>query len=61
MFNYLTSSSGFTRITAYVQNLVDGAVDSHIKKLSQNLPPDQDSRGLNQSYELGDLMRRNIF
>lgn len=61
MFNYLTSSSGFTRITAYVEHFVDGAVDCHIKKLSQNLTTEPDSRGLNRPYELGDLMRRNIF
>ena len=28
--NYLTNSSGFTRITAYVGRLLDGAVDGHI-------------------------------
>ena len=31
-FNYLTNSSGFTRITAYVGQLLDGAVDGHIKR-----------------------------
>ena len=36
-FNYLTNSSGFTRITAYVGQLVDSAVDGHIEELSQKL------------------------
>ena len=36
-FNYLTNSSGFTRIAAYVGQLLDGAVDGHIEKLSQHL------------------------
>jgi len=31
-FNYLTNSSGFTRISAYVGHLLDGAVDGHIEK-----------------------------
>ena len=39
-FNYLTNSSGFTRIAAYVGELIDGAVDGHIEKLSQQLRPD---------------------
>ena len=39
-FNYLTNSSGFTRITAYVGQLLDGAVDEHIERLSQQLRPD---------------------
>ena len=38
-FNYLTNSSGFTRITAYVGKLRDGAVDEHIERLSQQLRP----------------------
>ena len=38
-FNYLTNSSGFTRITAYVGRLLDGAVDEHIEKFSQQLRP----------------------
>jgi hypothetical protein len=46
-FNYLTNSSGFTRITAYVGQLLDGAVDGHIEKLSQQLRPDPSSRCLN--------------
>ena len=43
-FNYLTNSSGFTRITAYVGQLLDGAVDEHIERLSQQLRPDPASR-----------------
>ena len=35
-FNYLTNSSGFTRITAYVGHLLDGAVEGHIEKLSSS-------------------------
>ena len=58
MFNYLTSSSGFTQITAYVRHQVDHAVDIHIERLSQNLDPDPAGKGLNRSYELSDLMRR---
>ena len=61
MFNYLTSSSGFTRVTAYVEHFADDVVGSHIKKVSQNLSAEQDTQGLNRRYELGDLMRRNIF
>jgi hypothetical protein len=38
-FNYLTNSSGFTRITAYVGQLLDGAVDRQIEELSQQLRP----------------------
>ena len=40
-FNYLTNSSGFTRITAYVGQLFDSAVDGHIEELSQKLCPDR--------------------
>ena len=31
-FNYLTNSSGFTRITAYVGQLLDGGVNGGIRK-----------------------------
>jgi len=58
MFNYLTSSSGFTRITAYVGQLVDHAVDDHIERLSHTLRSNRASQGLNRPYELSDLMRR---
>ena len=57
-FNYLTNSSGFTRITAYVGRLLDGAVDEHIEKLSQQLRPDPASKGLNRPCELSELMSR---
>ena len=43
-FNCLTNSSGFTRIAAYVGELLDGAVDGHIEKLSQQLRPDPAKR-----------------
>ena len=38
-FNYLTNSSGFTQIAAYVGHLLDDAVDGHIEKLSKQLRP----------------------
>ena len=44
-FNYLTNSSGFTRITAYVGQLLGGAVDGHIERLSQQLRPDPAEQG----------------
>jgi hypothetical protein len=59
-FNYLTNSSGFTRIATYVGQLVDGAVDGHIEKLSQQLRPDPASRCLNRPYNLAELMPRTI-
>lgn len=59
-FNYLTNSSGFTRITAYVGQLFDSAVDGHIEELSQKLCPDPAARGLNRHYDLGELMSRTI-
>jgi hypothetical protein len=59
-FNYLTNSSGFTRITAYVGQLLDSAVDGHIEELSQKLGPDPASRGLKRAYDLGELMSRTI-
>lgn len=59
-FNYLTSSGGFTRIAAYVGQLLDGAVDGHIERLSQQLHPDAASKVLNRPYELSDLMSRTI-
>jgi hypothetical protein len=57
-FNYLTNSSGFTRIAAYVGRLLDGAVDGHIEKLSQQLRPA--SRCLNRPCELSEIMSRTI-
>ena len=59
-FNYLTNSSGFTRITAYVGKLLDGAVDEHIERLSQQLRPDPASKGLNRPCELSEFMSRTI-
>jgi hypothetical protein len=59
-FNYLTNSSGFTRITAYVGQLLDGAADEHIEELSQKLRPDPATRGLNRAYDLSELMARTI-
>jgi hypothetical protein len=59
-FNYLTNSSGFTRIAAYVERLLDGAVDGHIEKLSQQLRPDPASRCLNRPCELSEIMSRTI-
>jgi hypothetical protein len=57
-FNYLTNSSGFTRITAYVGQLLDVAVDRQIEELSQQLRPDPASKGLNRPYGLSELMAR---
>ena len=59
-FNYLTNSSGFTRITAYVGQLLGGAVDGHIERLSQQLRPDPAGRGLNRPCEMSELMSRTI-
>ena len=59
-FNYLTNSSGFTRITAYVGKLLDGAVDERIERLSQQLRPDPASKGLTRPCELSELMSRAI-
>jgi hypothetical protein len=57
-FNYLTNSSGFTRITAYVGHLLDGAVEGHIEKLSQQLRPDPAIKCLNRPCELSEFMSR---
>jgi hypothetical protein len=57
-FNYLTNSSGFTRLAAYVGQLVDNAVDTRIETISQGFPPD--SRNLNRPCELSELMSRTI-
>jgi hypothetical protein len=59
-FNYLTNSSGFTRIAAYVGQMVDHAVDMQIEKISQNLHPDPATRCLNQPTDLSALMSRSI-
>jgi len=58
--NYLTNSSGFTRVSAYVGQLLDGAVDEHIERLSQQLRPDPASRCLNRPCELSEIMARTI-
>jgi hypothetical protein len=57
-FNYLTNSSGFTRITAYVGHLLDSAVEGHIEKLSQQLRPDPAIKCLNRPCELSEFMSR---
>ena len=57
-FNYQTNSSGSPRIAAYVGHLLDGAVDRHIEKLSQQLRPDPASRCLNRPCELSEIMSR---
>jgi len=59
-FNYLTNSSGFTRIAAYVGRLIDGAVDGHIEKLSQRLDPNPAGRCLNRRCDLSELMSRSL-
>jgi len=59
-FNYLTNSSGFSRIAAYVGQLVDSVVDAQIEKLSQSLRPDPASKYLNRPCELSELMSRTI-
>ena len=55
-FDYLTNSSGFTRISAYVGQLLGGAVDGQIEKLSQRPRPDPAGRCLNRPCELSELM-----
>ena len=59
-FNYLTNSSGFTRITAYVYQLVDNTVDARIETISQSVPQDPASRCLNRPWELSEFMSRTI-
>jgi hypothetical protein len=59
-FNYLTNSSGFTRIAAFVGQLVDSAVDARIETISQSLRPDPAGRCLNRPCELSELMSRTI-
>jgi len=59
-FNFLTNSSGFTRIAAYVGQLIDGAVDGHIEKLSQRLDPNPAGRCLNRRCDLSELMSRSL-
>jgi hypothetical protein len=58
--NFLTNSSGFTRVAAYVGRVIDGAVDGHIEKLSEQLRPHPASRCLYRPCELGEIMSRTI-
>jgi hypothetical protein len=51
-FNYLTNSSGFTRIAAYVGQMVDQAIDAQIEKISQNLHPNPATQCLNRPMDL---------
>jgi len=60
MFNHLTNSSGFARITAYVGQLIDGAVDTQIERVAQSFREDPSARGLNRPYELSELMSKTI-
>jgi hypothetical protein len=57
-FDYLTNSSGFTRISAYVGQLVDNAVDTRIETISQSFRPDPAGRCLNRPCDLSELMTR---
>ena len=57
-FKYLTNSSGFTRVAAYIGQLVDKTVDAPNENISQRLPSDPASRGLNRPLELSELMSR---
>ena len=59
-FKYLTNSSGFTRVAAYVGQALDDAVDGHIAKLSQQLRPDPASKCLNRPCELSELILRTM-
>jgi hypothetical protein len=56
-FNYLTNSSGFTRIAAYAGELVDNAVAGHVENVSQRLPAE---RYLNRPCDLSELMSRSL-
>jgi len=61
MLNYLTTSSGFTRIAAYVGQLIDGAVDAQIEKIAQDLRGENPAnRCLNRPCELSELMSQTI-
>ena len=59
-FNYLTNSSGFTRIAAHVGQWVDSTDDARIETISQSFRPDPASRCLNRPCELSELMSRTI-
>jgi hypothetical protein len=57
-FNYLTNSSGFTRITAYVGHLLDSTVEAHIEKISKQLRTNPPIKTLNHPCELSEFMSR---
>jgi hypothetical protein len=59
-FNYLTNSSGFTRVAAYVGQLIDSAVAGHIENFSQRLDPNPAGRCLNRPCDLSELMSRSL-
>src|SRR5262249_62124572 len=59
--NYLTNSSGFTRTSPYVGQLVDSAVDTRIKTFSKIFRPDPASRCLNRPCDLSELMTRQAW
>jgi hypothetical protein len=58
--NCLTHSSGFTRVAAYMGQLVEGAVAGHIENLSQRLDPNPAGRCLNRPCDLSELMSRSL-
>ena len=52
-----TTSSGFKRVAAYVEQLFDSGVeDRPIEQLSQQPRPDPATRYLNRPHDLGELM-----
>jgi hypothetical protein len=59
-FNYLTNSSGFTRIAAYAGELVDNAVAGHVENVSQRLEANPAERYLNRPCDLSELMSRSL-
>ena len=58
-FNYLTNSSGFTRIAAYVGQLVDSAVAGHFDSFSERQDANPAGRCLNRPCDLSELMSRS--
>jgi hypothetical protein len=59
-FNYLANSSGFTRIAAYVGELVDNAVAGRVENFSQRLDANPAERYLNRPCDLSELMSRSL-
>ena len=59
-FNYLTNSSGFTRVAAYVGQLVDSAAAGHIEYFSQRLDANPAGRPLSRPCGLSELMSRSL-